>query len=130
MRLSVLLLLAACGGGSAPEAAAPAAPAAPEAAPAAAPAAPAAPSLKVVSVTSGDAACYVELGKSDGTTQTYPSDFELCPGGAHDATPLIGKLVTPTFEKTQIIADSCQGDPECKDHQEVEGVKALTAAGG
>ncbi len=53
-------------------------------------------------------------------------DFELCPGGSRDATPLIGKHVTITTEKANIQSADCQGDPDCTKTDTVDLVKTLT----
>ncbi len=101
----------------------------PEVPAAAAPAAPAAapgPMFTVVSVVSGDAACYVELTAADGVATTYSSDYELCPGGSKDATPLIGKSVAATFETVTVQSPECQGDPACTKTVEAKGVATLT----
>jgi hypothetical protein len=127
----VLTLLVGCFGTTTIETTTTTEPAATE--PAAAPAdaapaaAPAAATFKLVSVTSGDHACYIELASAAGETITYPSSFDLCPGNPTDATPLIGKEVTATFEKTKIAAPECQGDPECTKSVEEDGVASLAA---
>jgi hypothetical protein len=119
--LIAVFLLIACGGSTTP------APTPPTPA-AAAPAAPAAETFVVQSITHGDHACYLDLQKADGTSAVYPSDYRFCPGGDADAAALVGRKVTATFEKTTIAADSCQGDPECAETKEVEGVATLGAA--
>lgn len=102
------------------------APTAPVAEAPTAPAAAPASTVSVVSVVSGDAACYVELKAADGATTTYSSDFELCPGGSKDATPLIGKSVAATFETITVQSPECQGDPACTKTVEAQGVATLT----
>jgi hypothetical protein len=77
----------------------------------------------------GDRACYVVLDSGAGE-QSLPGDFELCPGGQHDASPLVGGRVAYTTRKDKIQAESCQGDPACADSEEVELVATLTASPG
>ena len=125
--LACVLFLVACGGASSPAPVVPT-PEPPAAPTPVAPAAPAAESWSLKAVTNGDHACYVDLEKADGTVVTFPSDYRFCPGGEADAAALVGRKVAATFEKTTIAADSCQGDPECADTQEVEGVATLAAA--
>lgn len=72
----------------------------------------------------GDVACYVEL-VVDGEERFLHGDFELCPGGGADASGLIGQRVRFTTTSTQVQADSCEGDPECTDTQEVPLVVTL-----
>jgi len=80
------------------------------------------------SLENGDVACYVNFTRGDGTTDTLHGSFELCAGGADDASALIGARVTYTTEKGNVIAESCQGNPECPDHEEVDLVSSITAA--
>lgn len=72
----------------------------------------------------GDAACYVVVEAATGERH-LPGDFELCKGGPHDASKLVGKQVRWTSEKSRVIAGSCQGDPECTEHDTVEVIKTL-----
>ena len=128
-----LIALAACGGTPATESAltppnpVPGSPSAETAPPAPVTPAAAAQAWTLQGVTHGDAACYVDLVKADGTSVVFPSDFRFCPGSPQDATPLIGKVVTATFEKVKILAAECQGDVDCGKSDEVEGVATLTA---
>ncbi len=82
---------------------------------------------KLVALQAGDAACYVELETSGGSL-TLPGSFELCGGGNADATSLIGVIVTYTTERTNILAASCQGAPDCADTEDVDLVTTITAA--
>ena len=115
LRRAVLVFVtaAACHG----KAAAPAAPA-----PAAAPVA---GTLK--ELQNGDRACYVVVDV-DGAEQSLEGDFELCAGGAHDATALIGQRVTWTTEKAKVQAASCEGAPDCTASDEVDLIMTLTPA--
>jgi hypothetical protein len=89
----------------------------------------AAPSFVLVGVTAGDAACYLELKGPSGDPVTMDADFELCPGGAHDATGLVGRSVRLEKKPLQVMAPSCQGDPECTESVTVDAVVGLTPAG-
>jgi hypothetical protein len=88
--------------------------------------APAAPAWTLVSVTAGDASCYLEVRGADGASRTLPGDFELCPGGGQDASALVGERVAVDTRPGQVMAASCQGDPECPDHDAVALVVKLT----
>jgi len=118
----------ACGSGEAVTA--PDAPTdkAPEAAPEKAPEAAAAKQGKLVSLEQGDVACYVELKGKGGEELYLHGDFELCPGGGSDASKLVGQRVAYTTVATQVQADTCEGNPDCSDTQEVPLVLTLTAA--
>ena len=75
----------------------------------------------------GDAACYVVV--VDGTEEkSLPGDFELCKGGTHDASALVGKRVTFTTAKQNVLAASCEGNVDCGKSDEVDLVMTITAA--
>lgn len=111
------VIAAACGGKSP-------APATPGGAPAA-PASGTVGTLK--ELQNGDRACYVVVDV-DGAEQSLEGDFELCAGGGHDATALIGQRVTWTTEKAKVQAASCQGDPDCTASDEVDLIMTLAPA--
>jgi hypothetical protein len=76
----------------------------------------------------GDRACYVVLVNEKGEEQSIEGDFELCAGGEHDATPLIGKKITYTTESANVQAESCQGNPDCTATDVVQAVNTITVA--
>jgi hypothetical protein len=69
----------------------------------------------------GDVACYLELDDEQGRRYQEMADFDLC----INADQLIGKKVRMHFSVASVMADSCQGDPECKDSQKVALVDRL-----
>ena len=75
------------------------------------------------SAESGDVACYLSLEDGDGAPFTEMANFELC----ETATGLIGREVKLEYVKGTVLADSCQGDPECQDSQAAILVSKLTA---
>lgn len=75
-------------------------------------------------VEAGDAACYVTVDRGHGD-EALKGDFDLCPGGAYDATPLVGQKIKIATRKDKVIAASCQGNPECKDTETVDLVVAI-----
>jgi hypothetical protein len=80
----------------------------------------------LVNLEAGDVACYVEI--HDGAEPLYlDGDFELCPGGAMDASGLVGKPITYTTETAQVMAGSCEGNPDCTDTEEVAIVVGIEA---
>lgn len=113
----LLIFLAACGGSTK----APAGPT--EDRPVAATAA---ETVTLVELSQGDAACYVVVKDAAGNEQTHPGTFDLCPGGAADASNAIGFPVQLTFGKQNVMAASCEGDPDCPDTEEVEAVMSIT----
>jgi hypothetical protein len=116
--ISVFVLLAACGhkaasttppasGGGTAAAAAP---------------------VTLVSLTSGDRACYVAFKGADGKEISQEGSFELCQGGGADASALIGKQVTFTSKKENVLAASCEGNMDCGKSDEVDLIETITAA--
>lgn len=82
--------------------------------------------VTLVEVSQGDAACYVVVKDAAGNEQTHPGTFDLCPGGGADASNYIGFPVQLTFGKANMMAASCEGDPDCPDTEEVEAVMTIT----
>lgn len=76
--------------------------------------------VTLTGLTNGDAACYVDYVEG-GEPRTLPGDFELC----QSATGMIGASVVLDIGKDRILADSCQGDPECTETQEVDFVRGI-----
>lgn len=110
--LFVFLLVAACGGGSSKAAEEPGVGTA------------ATYTLKEVS--QGDVACYVVVTDQAGAETTHPGSFDLCPGGAADASNYIGFPVTLTFMKGNLLAPECEGNPDCPETEEAEIVETIT----
>ncbi|MEL7495721.1 MAG: hypothetical protein AAGJ95_17400 [Cyanobacteria bacterium J06554_11] len=67
----------------------------------------------------GDRACYVDVLDAGGVYSTEFADFEIC------SQNLVGKDVELTYELGDIMAVSCEGDPECG---EIETVMLITRA--
>ncbi|MBR33207.1 MAG: hypothetical protein CMN77_18050 [Spirochaetaceae bacterium] len=74
----------------------------------------------VTSLDAGDSGCYVTLAYPGGKVETWYAYFDIC-----DA-PILNKKITFTHEKGNVLADSCQGDPECPDTKEVELINKVT----
>jgi hypothetical protein len=55
-------------------------------------------------------------------------DFDLCEGGSHDASALIGKQVTYTTKRGKVLAASCEGNVDCGKSDDVDLVVTITAA--
>lgn len=61
----------------------------------------------VTDLTSGDRACYVDLVDENGRKTNQFARFEIC------QQDLIGAQVRLTYETGNILAFSCNGDPDC-----------------
>lgn len=66
------------------------------------------------SLQHGDTACYVTLRYPDGS-KDYLADFAIC-----DMEEAIGSKVSFKTAKQNVMAASCQGDPECADSETVD----------
>lgn len=64
----------------------------------------------VTGVEAGDAACYLTLKDARGARFQEMADFSICEKGAR----LKGKRVTLTYQLGKVMADSCQGNMDCK----------------
>lgn len=89
---------------------------------------PAGETVELNSLDAGDTSCGVQVTRGDGTEAYLDGDFELCEGGANDATALVGQRVVITTERGNVMAESCEGDPECTETEEVDIVTSITAA--
>jgi len=69
----------------------------------------------------GDAACYVLYVDGTGVERHWYGDFDLC---GLDA--LKGKQVVVTMGRGNVIAGSCEGDPECADSERVDLCRTIT----
>lgn len=74
----------------------------------------------LTALQSGDVACYLTLKDDKGKEFTEMALFEIC-----DMTKLVGKRLRLSYRIESVIADSCQGDPECKDSRKVALVSAV-----
>ena len=75
----------------------------------------------VTSLQAGDVGCYVDLKYPDGKTETWYANFDVCD------EPVLNKKVKFTRGKGNVLADSCEGDPECQDTKEVDMIETITA---
>lgn len=62
----------------------------------------------VRSVEAGDVACYLNLTDERGVAFTELAEFEIC-----EMPALVGKRVTLGYTLGNVMADECQGDPDC-----------------
>lgn len=68
----------------------------------------------VISLENADTACNVEMEFEKGAREIWPADFSICEKLSK------GKRFRFKTEKSKVIAASCQGDPECKESEEVD----------
>lgn len=69
----------------------------------------------IVSLVNADTACAVELREDDGTVRHESADFDLC----FQEPSLVGHRVALTWTEANVMAESCQGDPECGDSERI-----------
>ena len=74
-------------------------------------------------LTAGDRGCYVEVSDAAGATQEHLASFEVC-----ERTELVGQRVTLEIRTESVAAESCQGDPECTQSEQVPLVVTITPA--
>ena len=77
------------------------------------------PIATIQRLTAGDRACYVELTDDSGQTSTEFANFTIC------EQQLVGKRVRLTYESGNILAEACQGNPDCG---QSEAVMLITQA--
>jgi hypothetical protein len=76
----------------------------------------------VVSMEAGDIACYVEL-KVGHQYQQKMANFEIC-----EQTHFIGKQVTLSYERGNVLSASCNGDMVCNKSDTVWLINKMTEA--
>ncbi len=83
--------------------------------------------VKLLDLQGGDRGCYVVV-QAGNAKRSLEGDFDLCPGGAKDASRLIGKMVSYATRPGKVQAASCGGDPSCKKTDSVDLVVRLAPA--
>jgi hypothetical protein len=68
----------------------------------------------------GDRACYLTVEDEAGKTRDQMASFELC-----EREDLVGRRARLHFEKGQVMAESCQGNPDCSDTETVDLVTGI-----
>ncbi len=79
--------------------------------------------VTLVSMTAGDAACYLTVRPDGLAERTEVADYRMC-----ERDDLVGTRVVLTVTPSQILADSCQGNPECTDLEAVNMVTGMDPA--
>ena len=67
------------------------------------------PIVYIQDVQQGDVSCYLQVVDETGKERTLRASFEVCDGS------LIGREARLSFERAEILAPSCQGDPACRE---------------
>ena len=68
----------------------------------------------------GDRACYLTVEDDKGKIRDEMASFELC-----EREDLVGRRARLHFEKGQVMAESCQGNPDCPDTETVDLVTGI-----
>lgn len=68
----------------------------------------------------GDVACYLSYRNAAGEIKEALAAHEIC-----SQVTLLNKTTELTFERSRVLGDGCEGDPECKDLKTVWLVVAL-----
>ena len=68
----------------------------------------------VTDMQSGDVSCYLTIRSDDGTSSTVHADYSVC-----DSNVILGRRVQIEYAQGDVLADSCEGDPECLDTETV-----------
>jgi hypothetical protein len=69
----------------------------------------------VKELQNGDVSCVMVMSDQGGSEFIEAADFDIC----FQEPSLIGKRVRLAYRLERVIAESCQGDPECSDSEEV-----------
>ena len=78
----------------------------------------------VMEAVSGDVACYLKLKDDRGVVFDELADFAIC-----EKPKLAGKRVMLKYSLEKVLADECQGDPDCKKSKTVALVTAVQVLG-
>jgi len=73
----------------------------------------------------GDVACYLTLKDDQGAEFQELGDFEIC-----EKPALVGKRVRLTYALGNVMAEECQGNPDCTKTRSVPLVTAVKVLGG
>ncbi len=68
----------------------------------------------VTDIESGDRSCYITLRTDDGASETVHADYSVC-----DTNVIEGRRVQIEYAPDDILAPSCEGDPDCLDTETV-----------
>jgi hypothetical protein len=72
----------------------------------------------------GDVACYLTLKDDHGVAFDEMADFSIC-----EQPKLIGKRLSLKYSLENVMADECQGNPDCTKSKKVALVKSVQVLG-
>ena len=75
----------------------------------------------LIDLQAGDVACYATLKDDQGKPFDELAEFEIC-----ERTDLLKQSVALSYVMGTVMADSCQGDMDCKDTKAVALIHRLT----
>lgn len=79
----------------------------------------------VTDIESGDRSCTLTLRTDAGGTETVHADYSVC-----DSDAIVDRRVQIDYEEGAIMAESCQGDPDCLDTETVALAVVAKPIGG
>ncbi|MEM0961425.1 MAG: hypothetical protein AAGK21_02640 [Bacteroidota bacterium] len=68
----------------------------------------------VTGMESGDLSCYLSLRTDGGAEETVFADYSVC-----DSDAIVGRRVQIEYQPGEVMAASCEGDPDCLDTDRV-----------
>ena len=68
----------------------------------------------VTDMESGDVSCYLTVRTDGGATETVQADYSVC-----DSNVILDRRVQIEYVEGDVMAESCEGDPECLDFETV-----------
>jgi hypothetical protein len=74
----------------------------------------------VTALEAGDVACYIALDDDQGISFRELADFAIC-----EKTSLVGKRVKLAYRMENVMADECQGNPDCTQSKRVALVTSV-----
>ncbi len=80
--------------------------------------------VTLVSMAPGDAACYLTVRPDGLPERTEIADYRMC-----ERDDLVGQSVVLSVTPSPMLADSCEGNPECTDTKTVNMVTGMDPAG-
>lgn len=79
----------------------------------------------VTALEAGDVACYIALDDEQGVSFRELADFAIC-----EKTSLVGKRVKLAYRMENVMADECQGNPDCAQSRRVALVVSVKVLPG
>jgi len=74
------------------------------------------PVVTIRGLVAGDVACYVTVSDAAGRSREEMASFDLC----ERERELVGRRVRLRHERAKVLAESCQGNPDCTETRTVQ----------